>query len=422
MDGFLRGLDWEMEHGSAIMLRLTADPAVWGRLVPHQLRMMQEQALDRLLPVAAGEENGKIVLHYDLAGRRRLVQRLYAEPPGVGQIADIIHRLVRTVAGCKAYMLQESGFLLHEDFVYAGRRPCDFKLVYLPLSGTADPRLMPPVSAQLRLLILRFLSFARDPLPAGMAPVFGLLSQEPFAVDRLDQMLRKLRHGGPDPDGETVGGSGSPPSGTRGGRFGVWRAGRFWTMWAARRKKTEHGRKPADAGATGAPGDKTGLLVRAPGESGTWAFNTAIIADGGGKTETVTMEGDRFLIGRSAGSVHYAIMRHDVSRIHCEICRTGEGFAVTDLGSLNGTLLNGEPMLPYRPYPFGPGDRLQVAGTVFRLAAPADQTETPETAVKPSPAKTGGKRETNRTASAKNAENGGNRPPHPRHADAMPGG
>jgi hypothetical protein len=402
VDGFLKGIGWDVEQGAGITLRLSADPAVWGRLVPHQLRMMQERAMDRLLPAAAGEEDGRIVLLYDLTGKRRLVQRLYADPPDFRQAAELAHRLVRTVAGCRDYMLHESGFVLHEDFVYAGSRPSDFRLIYLPLSGAAERRLMPPVTAQLRLLVLRILSFVREPLPAAAAPVLGLLGQEPYAVAHLEQALRKLRYGASPPE-DAAGEPGEGGSLSSGGRFGLirrWRSARWWAAWTAGRNGRDageerdgrdgrnRGRMPAEMGGMAASGDKTGLLARPePGpDPGTGAVK--LVVETGEKTETAVMEGDRFLIGRNAGSVHFVIGRRDVSRIHCEIARTPEGFAATDLGSLNGTLLNGEPMMPFRPYPFGPGDRLRVAGAVIRLAELSGQTETPETA-SPFPAQAG---------------------------------
>jgi pSer/pThr/pTyr-binding forkhead associated (FHA) protein len=49
-----------------------------------------------------------------------------------------------------------------------------------------------------------------------------------------------------------------------------------------------------------------------------------------------------------------------VSRRHAKIRRTATGFEVVDLDSRNGTWLNGERLLPNRPYPFGSGSQLRM--------------------------------------------------------------
>lgn len=376
-DGILKGITWEVERGAALMLRLEADPAIWGGLVPWQLRMMQEQPHGRLLPAAAGEEDGRVVLHYELADRRRLVQRLYADPPNGRQAVELAHRLVRTVADCKTCMLLETGFVLQEDFVYAARDWTDFKLCYLPLEGALDGRAMPPVSESLRLLLLRLFGFVGEPLPAGLAPVLGLLSQEPYSVVQLEQALRKARYGGIGREEE---GRGAERLRRARGEARLREAGRI-AGWAAKLSGwlpiRQGRREPLPAGppsgrppgGASAAADKTGLLVSPAGTgSGAGAGRPALLITCGSQTVTKVPEGDRFLIGRSAGSVDHAIDREDVSRLHCELVRTEEGWTATDLGSLNGTFLNGEPMLPYKPYPYQPGDVLQITGTTIRWA------------------------------------------------------
>jgi len=55
--------------------------------------------------------------------------------------------------------------------------------------------------------------------------------------------------------------------------------------------------------------------------------------------------------------------QHGVSRLHCMLRRQGTHLVVTDLGSANGTYLNGEPMLPHKDYVLSDGDQL-ILGTL----------------------------------------------------------
>ncbi|MEN9799814.1 MAG: hypothetical protein RL653_3511, partial [Pseudomonadota bacterium] len=48
-----------------------------------------------------------------------------------------------------------------------------------------------------------------------------------------------------------------------------------------------------------------------------------------------------------------------VSRRHAEVARVGNNYTVTDLGSANGTHLNGEPLAPNEPAPLQSGDSIQ---------------------------------------------------------------
>ena len=56
-----------------------------------------------------------------------------------------------------------------------------------------------------------------------------------------------------------------------------------------------------------------------------------------------------------------------VSRRHAVVHWDGEEATITDLGSTNGTILNGEQLAPHRPYALQAGDRLELAGAGGRL-------------------------------------------------------
>lgn len=59
---------------------------------------------------------------------------------------------------------------------------------------------------------------------------------------------------------------------------------------------------------------------------------------------------------------------HGVSRQHCSLRRRGSALLVTDLGSTNGTLLNGDPLIPHEDYVVNDGDRL-VLGSLHMIVS-----------------------------------------------------
>ena len=75
-----------------------------------------------------------------------------------------------------------------------------------------------------------------------------------------------------------------------------------------------------------------------------------------------------FIAGRKVGTTSeqlldlapFAGYSLGVSRRHVAIRRTGEGYDVLDLGSVNGTWLNEERLVPHRPYPLPSGSHLRL--------------------------------------------------------------
>jgi pSer/pThr/pTyr-binding forkhead associated (FHA) protein len=56
-----------------------------------------------------------------------------------------------------------------------------------------------------------------------------------------------------------------------------------------------------------------------------------------------------------------------VSRRHAHITKGEAGYFVTDLGSSNGTTLNGSSLVANRPYPLRNGDRIKVGLVVLQF-------------------------------------------------------
>jgi len=65
--------------------------------------------------------------------------------------------------------------------------------------------------------------------------------------------------------------------------------------------------------------------------------------DGDGRRATSTLEGRELVVGRAPGS-DLRLEDRNVSRRHCRIFRSGGSLLVEDLGSANGTRVNGQPL------------------------------------------------------------------------------
>lgn len=63
----------------------------------------------------------------------------------------------------------------------------------------------------------------------------------------------------------------------------------------------------------------------------------------------------------------YGGLEKGVSRRHAKIIRQDNEIFIEDLGSVNGTLLNGQSLTPYLQYPLNSGDEVQLGNLVLRL-------------------------------------------------------
>jgi hypothetical protein len=72
--------------------------------------------------------------------------------------------------------------------------------------------------------------------------------------------------------------------------------------------------------------------------------------------------GSSAVIGRHP-NCEFSLRQSDVSRRHAEVRAEGSGFALFDLGSTNGTLLNGEAVR--EPTPLAAGDRIEIGANTI---------------------------------------------------------
>ena len=63
-------------------------------------------------------------------------------------------------------------------------------------------------------------------------------------------------------------------------------------------------------------------------------------------------------------------LKGGVSRRHCRIYAEDDDYYVEDLGSANGTFLNGERLTPYLPHVLREGDRLQLGRVELEISVP----------------------------------------------------
>jgi sigma-B regulation protein RsbU (phosphoserine phosphatase) len=92
------------------------------------------------------------------------------------------------------------------------------------------------------------------------------------------------------------------------------------------------------------------------------------------------LRGDSLVIGRAAGS-DLALADPFLSRQHSRFFRRGERWFVEDLGSRNGTQVNGRPV--HEPTEVLPGDAVQISGSTLTIVPPGGLPASPRAPASP---------------------------------------
>ncbi len=95
-------------------------------------------------------------------------------------------------------------------------------------------------------------------------------------------------------------------------------------------------------------------------------IKSLLIRDSGGKSVLVPLDRDRLSLGRSSHNELCYPEDAGLSRQHLAIVRLGDGWGIEDLGSKNGTLLNGARV--EGTVPFHSGDRLSAGHLTIEFA------------------------------------------------------
>jgi hypothetical protein len=86
----------------------------------------------------------------------------------------------------------------------------------------------------------------------------------------------------------------------------------------------------------------------------------------------VQIPSDRSLVIGRSRSCDVRLPSGDASRRHAEITSTADGYVVRDLGSTNGTFVNGEQV---REHALEPGDRIEIAASTITFCQAAGDPE-----------------------------------------------
>jgi FHA domain len=125
----------------------------------------------------------------------------------------------------------------------------------------------------------------------------------------------------------------------------------------------------------GAKTKTTDMTALTPEQIRDWVMDRTAVPDGGiavyveGASNPAYVDFEReFVVGRKVGTTSEGMLdlspwgayHLGLSRRHALVRRTEHGYEVLDLGSVNGTWLNDERLIPHKSYPLASGSHLRL--------------------------------------------------------------
>jgi hypothetical protein len=137
----------------------------------------------------------------------------------------------------------------------------------------------------------------------------------------------------------------------------------LFLLWVARSGLKDLRRTTAPADASAIPADATGFHRASSGLAEQDADEAKLVVEKApGHDPGMSYEvGDGATLGR--GNVEIVLDDPFASSRHARLVREGPVMVLEDLGSTNGTFLNGEPV--DGPQPLHPGDRIRIGDSEF---------------------------------------------------------
>lgn len=117
-----------------------------------------------------------------------------------------------------------------------------------------------------------------------------------------------------------------------------------------------------------AEAEKTGTLITAPQPGGQGSLT---VTNGPQEGQTIPLLLKSVTIGRATRDANWQVMLQDpsVSRPHARVELSSDSWTLYDLGSSNGTTVNGTPVTPDLGYKLNDGDTIALGGSImlFRI-------------------------------------------------------
>jgi hypothetical protein len=180
------GLRYDFFYRQGLVMKLHRGDGIYAQeLSGIQLRMLESNTIPRLLPLEVQEIDFQISLLYQLHSKRMLSQVLKAEGLTKAQFIKLMFAILCALEQSGNYMLNESQYLLKENFIFIGSEITDVYLTYLPFQQLVGEI---PLHSQVGMLIRRLIEIVKPDEREGLDELLNACNED-FNLSAFKQKL-----------------------------------------------------------------------------------------------------------------------------------------------------------------------------------------------------------------------------------------
>ncbi len=381
-----------------------------------QLKMLLSNNIPNLIPLELEEMDFIIKLRYDVTSKRTLASYFKLRELNIKDRLQIFLNIISIINDSKTYMLDEKNYIIHQDFIFIDTDTSNIFFAYLPFKKIPDKE---STRIELKRLFIYFFNNFHNIDVNLYNTIINYLEGDNFNISNLkqkfllilnpndylyknclDNKINEVKKDKKSIDDKSLQ---SLTSLHKTLLFSlsflliailwstyfnqqkeefyyinlgltilimdfvyvflkIWRPKlRISTGYKATYIKKRKSKKEAV--------DRTNYIVEAEETVLLKRNNKKIYLEVNRETEVekIDIDSKNFIIGRNPSTVNYFEKSSEISRVHIEIINDSEDYLVRDLGSKNGSYLNGSELIANKIYSIKDGDVLKLANTEFKI-------------------------------------------------------
>ncbi len=361
--------DFVSTFGQSMMVRGRDGPFQREQLSLHSFQMQLLYDIPHLLRMQCDELDEFVTMYFIHSGKRMLSQVLRVRPMRHADMLQFFMTLKLTLQTANSYMLYAEQILLEPDHIYVDDKTGQYCFVHLPLVQHQQltqgekvhaccQRLRPFISEETRPLLQRASELSLR-IPFIWSEFFENFERDDVIADMAD-----VADAAAPPHERTV---------TRqSGR--IQRFFQFFSMKKNIKPDIEFVERslptpppivdPLPLPVPEQMYHRTVMLSKQQNGVCT-VYPTMINRE---TNEQTVVDRWPYVLGRDEQSAQLVLPMPSVSRLHAEVIFENECFYIRDLGSRNGTSLNGVKLVSYKVHPLNDGDVITLGSYSFLFA------------------------------------------------------
>jgi len=335
------------EHASSLSYRHDDDRLVLTGCLSHDqidpldLAMLSHHRVSSMIPVSMRSHNQSLMIDYDIGKRKPLSEWLRIHQVTEERCLHFLLHVVHHLEQLRDEMLVENRCLLQASMIFVDVQLLDAMFIYWPDQLTEAKE--SDVAYDLHQLCIQLAKFRSD--MGSMRTIMRYLEDPLFSLSRLRRKIITLI------DQQALSDHTGKTDDRRAGRDLKHRLLR-WLPFVGRDRMRE-----SVSDVIHQQGFTIPLL-----QSGDPVIGVTLeICSEDGRCQEVSVRHSPFIIGRDPQSADWVYDDIRVSRMHAEIKKVQEGYIIRDLGSRNGSYVNGERLVPYTDRILRSQDRIELA-------------------------------------------------------------